>query len=255
MSAPLLQTRRLAKSFGGVKAVRDVSLAVADGSILALIGPNGAGKSTFVNLLTGTLKPSSGEVQLSGRPITGLPPHRIVRGGMVRTFQNGRLFARLSAIENVMVGATARVGAGLGHALLRRTAGEALPERALAAMQRVGLDRLDPHAEVGSLPYGQQRMLEIARALVAEPVLLLLDEPAAGLNSGEVEGFLDLLRSLRGDGLTMLLIEHNMGLVMRAADRIAVLNFGELIAEGTPTEVRQNPAVLEAYLGRGYGHA
>ena len=258
MSAAVLEMHGLAKSFGGVHAVRDFSVAVPAGRIFSIIGPNGAGKSTVINLLTGLLKPSAGRIVLNGRNITGLAPHRVVTAGMARIFQSGKLFKRLTALENVMVGGHARIGAGLGGALFRlpafRQGERSLAERAREALGRLGLGDI-ADSDVGALPYGRQRMIEVARALMAEPKVLLLDEPAAGLNSGEVEGFIAFLDRLRADGLTIVLIEHNMGLVMRVADRIAVLNFGEKIAEGTPGEVRANPAVLEAYLGRGYGHA
>lgn len=253
----ILETRGLSKRFGGVNAVQNVSFAVPRGVVFALIGPNGAGKSTVVNLLTGALKPSAGDATLSGAIVTGRKPHQVTAAGMARTFQNGRLFRRLSVLDNVLVGATPRVEAGFVDIVLRtprfRASEHRLRERALAALARLGLADLADR-EVGSLPYGQGRMVEIARALVSDPVMLLLDEPAAGLNSGEVERFLGVIEGLRRDGLTMLLIEHNMGLVMRVADRIAVLNFGELIAEGTPAEIRGDPAVLEAYLGQGTAH-
>jgi branched-chain amino acid transport system ATP-binding protein len=257
MSA-ILEIRALSKNFGGVAAVHDVTLDIPRGVVFALIGPNGAGKSTVVNLLTGALLPSKGTATLGGARVTGRKPHQVTAAGMARTFQSGRLFRRLSVLDNVLVGATPRARAGFHDIVARtprfRASERQLAERAREALARLGLADLADR-EVGALPYGQGRMVEIARALVSDPVMLLLDEPAAGLNSGEVERFLGIVEALRRDGLTMLLIEHNMGLVMRVADRIAVLNFGEIIAEGTPAEVRANPAVLEAYLGAGTAHA
>ena len=252
----ILTVRGLSRRFGGLQAVSDLDLDLPRGKLLALIGPNGAGKSTTVNLLAGVLAPSTGTVSLGGTDLTGLPSHQVARAGLVRTFQNGRLFVRLPVIDNVLVGADARFTAGLSGfwgSILRspqfRTEERAVRERAYALLEGLGL-AADAQREVRELPYGKQRKIEIARALILEPQVLMLDEPAAGLNSGEVEELIRYVSALRGKGLSILLIEHNMGLVMRLADRIAVLNFGQLIADGDPAEVRANEAVIEAYLGR-----
>jgi ABC-type branched-subunit amino acid transport system ATPase component len=254
----LLEVAGLSCGFGGVRALADVSLGIEHGVAFAVIGPNGAGKSTLLNAVTGLLAPAAGRVLFGGADITGWATHRIVARGVGRTFQNGRLFGRLSALENVMVGGHAGLASGFGAALLG-TPGFRREEAALAARSLALLDRLGmadiAGVPVGALPYGKRRQVELARALVSEPKLLLLDEPAAGLNSAEVEELIGFLAGLRAEGLTIVVIEHNMGLVMRLADRIAVLNFGRLIAEGRPSEIQRNEAVLEAYLGRGYGHA
>jgi branched-chain amino acid transport system ATP-binding protein len=253
MAEAILAVRSLSRSFGGLQAVNAVSLDVPRGTLLALIGPNGAGKSTTVNLLSGVLQPTAGSVALAGADITGLPAHAVARAGLVRTFQNGRLFTRLPVIENVLVGAHARFASGFCAAVFRssrfRREELALRERAYELLAGLGL-AADAQREVRALPYGKQRKIEIARALILQPQVLMLDEPAAGLNTGEVEELIAYVHALRAGGLSILLIEHNMGLVMRLADRIAVLNFGQLIADGTPDEVRNNEAVIEAYLGR-----
>ncbi|MDP4026153.1 branched-chain amino acid ABC transporter ATP-binding protein/permease [Methylobacterium sp. NEAU 140] len=243
----VLEVRNLAKTFGGLKALDSVDLEVRRNTIHALIGPNGSGKTTFVNVLSGLYRPSGGRIRFGGRDATARAPHVLSGRGLARTFQNIRLFRSMTCLDNVMVGAQ-RPGNDLS------AEGGGVEARALSALDFVGLlDRAD--ALVGDLPYGHQRKVEIARALAADPALLLLDEPAAGLNTTEKGQLVELLRRLKGLGLTILIIEHDMPLVEAVADQITVLNFGQRISDGTPAEVLRDPAVVTAYLGEAHVRA
>jgi len=253
----LLALERIGKSFGGLTALSDISFSVNAGEIVGVIGPNGAGKTTLFNVITSLFPPTEGSVVFDGEAIGGLPPHAVTRRGIGRTFQNVRLFAAMTVEENVMVGRHCRTRAGVWRGVLRtrreREEERGIRERTRELLDLVGLSGASSGQSAGSLPYGHQRRLEIARALAAEPRLLLLDEPAAGMNEAETREVFDLIRRMRELGVTILLIEHDMSLVMKACDRLVVFNFGRMIAEGPPAAIREDPGVVEAYLGSAEG--
>jgi branched-chain amino acid transport system permease protein len=246
----ILSVQKATKRFGGLVAVNEVGFDVNAGEIIGLIGPNGAGKSTMFNLVTGTLPMTSGKVEFLGHDITGLPQREIARRGMARTFQHVKLRPQMTLIDNVALGAHSRATAGVLRAGLRLDRNEEAQIMAAAQLQleRIGLAGRE-YELAGNLPLGTQRILEIARALAADPVLLVLDEPAAGLRRKEKQALAELLRKLRGEGVTILIVEHDMDFVMKLVDRLVVMNFGSKLLEGLPAEVRADPNVQAAYLG------